>query len=198
MGKVFASGRVIPKTLKMVLDIFLTLSNIRYVSRAKWSNRKKRVAPSPTPWCSSYWKGSLRSISSLQRSKPPPRNGCPGYDTKSTNDNQEFWEMWVTPTWPLLPCPHLAGVVVLLWVLSMGQIELINNLLYLKPFNCVQTNELWLLKHITNYLFSNHICVCECVCVCVYKQNLELDNLQKLIYHKILATNISICFFYAC
>ena len=37
----------------------LTLSNIRYVSRVKWSNPKKRVAPSPPLRCSSYWKGSL-------------------------------------------------------------------------------------------------------------------------------------------
>ena len=37
----------------------LTLSIIRYVSRVKWSNPWKRVAPSPTPRCSSYWKGSL-------------------------------------------------------------------------------------------------------------------------------------------
>ena len=35
------------------------LSNIRYVSRVKWSNPGKGEAPSPTPWCSSYWKGSL-------------------------------------------------------------------------------------------------------------------------------------------
>ena len=40
-------GRVIP-------------SNIRYVSRVKWSNPGKGVAPSLTPRCSSYWKGSLR------------------------------------------------------------------------------------------------------------------------------------------
>ena len=40
----------------------LTLSIIRYVSRVKWSNPGKGVAPSPTPWCSSYWKGSLRVI----------------------------------------------------------------------------------------------------------------------------------------
>ena len=40
-------GRVTPKTL-----------NIRYVSRVKWSNPGKWVAPSPTPRCSSYWKGS--------------------------------------------------------------------------------------------------------------------------------------------
>ena len=37
----------------------LTLSNIRYVLRVKWSNPGKGVAPSATPWCSSYWKGSL-------------------------------------------------------------------------------------------------------------------------------------------
>ena len=38
----------------------LTLSNIRYVFRVKWSNPGKGVAPSPTPWCCSYWKGSLQ------------------------------------------------------------------------------------------------------------------------------------------
>ena len=32
----------------------LTLSNVRYVSRVKWSN-----SDSPTPSCSSYWKRSL-------------------------------------------------------------------------------------------------------------------------------------------
>ena len=37
----------------------LTLSNIRYISSVKWSNPRKRVAPFPTPQCSSYWKGSL-------------------------------------------------------------------------------------------------------------------------------------------
>ena len=37
----------------------LTLSNIRYVSRVKWSNPGKGVAPSPTPQCNSDWKGSL-------------------------------------------------------------------------------------------------------------------------------------------
>ena len=36
----------------------LTLINIRYGSRVKWSNPGKGVAPSPTPWCSSYQKGS--------------------------------------------------------------------------------------------------------------------------------------------
>ena len=37
----------------------LTLSNIRYVSRLKWSNSGKGVASSPTLRCSSFWKKSL-------------------------------------------------------------------------------------------------------------------------------------------
>ena len=37
----------------------LTLSNIKYISRVKWSNPWKGVAPSPTHWCSSNWKGSF-------------------------------------------------------------------------------------------------------------------------------------------
>ena len=37
----------------------LILSNIRFVSRVKWSNPGKGVAPSPRLLCSSYWKGSL-------------------------------------------------------------------------------------------------------------------------------------------
>ena len=46
---------------------WLTLSNIRYVSRVKWSNPGKEVAPYPTPRCSSYWKGSLRVTLDLGR-----------------------------------------------------------------------------------------------------------------------------------
>ena len=53
-------NRVIPKTLKWYLiPPCLTLSNIRYIFRVKWSNPGKGVAPSATPRCSSYWKGSL-------------------------------------------------------------------------------------------------------------------------------------------
>ena len=37
----------------------LILSIISYVSRVKWSNPGKGVAPSSTPQCSSYWKGSF-------------------------------------------------------------------------------------------------------------------------------------------
>ena len=37
----------------------LKLNNIRYISKVKWSNPGKGVAPSLTPLCSSYWKGNL-------------------------------------------------------------------------------------------------------------------------------------------
>ena len=48
-------GHVLPKTLKWYLiPPCLTLSNIRYVSRVKKSNQRKRVAPSPTPRCCTY------------------------------------------------------------------------------------------------------------------------------------------------
>ena len=69
MVKVFANGLgnqgsipgwIIPKTQKMRLDApCLTLNITRYRSRVKWSNPGKGVAPSPRPWCSSYWKGAF-------------------------------------------------------------------------------------------------------------------------------------------
>ena len=43
----------------------LTLSIIRYGSRVKWINPGKGVAPSPTPWCSSYWKEAFASSSTM-------------------------------------------------------------------------------------------------------------------------------------
>ena len=49
-------GCVIPKTLKMLLDTSL-LNHQQY--KVKWSNQGKGVAPSPTPRCRTYWKGSL-------------------------------------------------------------------------------------------------------------------------------------------
>ena len=54
-------GRVIPKTQKMVLDASL-LNTQRYKVwiKGKVEQFREGVAPSPTPWCSSYRKGSLR------------------------------------------------------------------------------------------------------------------------------------------
>ena len=53
-------GRVIPKTLKMVLDTYL-FNTQQYKVRIKGKVKQsweKSSAP-PTLWCSSYWKGSL-------------------------------------------------------------------------------------------------------------------------------------------
>ena len=50
-------GRVLPKTLKMVLDTFL-LNTQQYKIR-KVEQSRERSGPSPTHWCSSYCKGSL-------------------------------------------------------------------------------------------------------------------------------------------
>ena len=54
-------GRVIPKTQKMVVDASL-LNTQHYKVRIKGKVEPSRegVAPSPTSWCSSYRKGSLR------------------------------------------------------------------------------------------------------------------------------------------
>ena len=73
VGRVFANepgnlgsipGRVIPQTLRVVLDT--SLRNAQQYkgkgreSRVKWRNPGKGVAPFPTSWCSSYRKGSLQ------------------------------------------------------------------------------------------------------------------------------------------
>ena len=52
----------------------------------------------------------------------------------------EFLGMLSTPSLPLLPGSLWPGVVIPVWVPSIGQIELFNHFLYLKPFNRVQTN----------------------------------------------------------
>ena len=62
-------GRVIPKTFKKwyLIPTCLTLRIIIYVSKVKWSNPRKGVAPSPTPQYSSYWKGSLQVTLNYRR-----------------------------------------------------------------------------------------------------------------------------------
>ena len=54
-------GRVVPKTQKMVLEASL-LNTQHYKVRIKGKVEQswEGVAPSPTPWCSSYRKGSPR------------------------------------------------------------------------------------------------------------------------------------------
>ena len=56
----FQSREIITKTQKMVLDAFLlNTQHYKILIKNKWSNPGKGVVPSPTPQCSSYWKGSL-------------------------------------------------------------------------------------------------------------------------------------------
>ena len=61
--RVFANGpgRVIPKTQKMVLDAsLLNTQHYKVRFKGKVEQSSEGVAPSPTHWCSSYRKGSLR------------------------------------------------------------------------------------------------------------------------------------------
>ena len=54
-------GWVIPKTQKMVLDAsLLNTQHCKVQIKGKVEQSREGVAPSPTPWCSSYRKGSLR------------------------------------------------------------------------------------------------------------------------------------------
>ena len=51
----------------------------------------------------------------------------------------KLWRMWSTPSLPLLLVQLWPRVVVPTRVPSMGQIEICNNFLNLKPFHCMQT-----------------------------------------------------------
>ena len=91
----------------------LTLSNIRYVSRVKWSNPGKGVAPSPTPWCNSYWKGSLL-VANLYGEYPSNRDALFNRKTdffsfssshcetasKICYKTEIFWFSVITTEWP--------------------------------------------------------------------------------------------------
>ena len=51
---------VIPKAQKLVLNAsLLNIQHCKVWIKGKWDNPGKGVAPSPTPWFSSYWKGCL-------------------------------------------------------------------------------------------------------------------------------------------
>ena len=98
MSRVFASGprgrasipgRVIPKIHKMVLD-----ATLHYKVRVKWNNSGKVVAPSPTPRCSSYWKGILRV---------PPRLRSPTFLTYYLKFGEDSFIMSKTCSWQLNP-----------------------------------------------------------------------------------------------
>ena len=52
-------GLVIPKTKKKILDASLLNKHYKVWIKDKWNNPGKDVAPPATPYCCSYWKGSL-------------------------------------------------------------------------------------------------------------------------------------------
>ena len=103
----------------------LILSIIRQGSRVKWSNPRKGVASSPTPWCSSYQKGSLQVILDYRRQLyfyfyflNPVAIHCFWSD-----GSQYSWSLNLSGTWLFLLSIHrgLNSLVCLstLWALSL-------------------------------------------------------------------------------
>ena len=104
----------------------LTLSNVRYSSRLKWSNLGKGVVPSPTPWCSSYWKRSLLVAIDYvhQLYFYYPYRDVLGRTTKlHLMVRLEIWRVHSTPSLPLLPGSLQPTVIVSSRLPSVGQIE---------------------------------------------------------------------------
>ena len=69
---------------------------------------------------------------------------CPGYDFKPCDGEVSVLELSRMQSFlslPLLPSPLWSRVAVSVRVSSMCQIEISKHLLYLKPFNVVQTND---------------------------------------------------------
>ena len=114
-------GRVIPKTQKMVLDASL-LSTQHYKVRIKGKveQSRKGVAPSPTHWCSSYRKGSLRVTLDYGRQLYFTYNSHIATLTESTT------------SLPLLPGRPRPGVVRPVRILFISQIEPCDHLLCVK------------------------------------------------------------------
>ena len=142
------------------------------------------------------WVCRIRWLHLCCEVRPYP-NECPGYDTKLFEGEAlilELWGMWSTPSLPSLPGPLWLRVVVSIKVLSLGQIEPLNHLLYrmqIKPllFDNNTWNNLTVCKqmssssfkncYLTKYSFTNHIYL-----VYVYKQDLALNNQKRLICRK--------------
>ena len=104
------------------------------------------------------WGHKVHQLHLCRGVRPLPSN-CPGYDTKLSDGDAsvlKLWRMWSTPLFPLLQDPLLWRVVVSVKVSSMGQMELFNILLYLKPFNCVQIKLL-----VLNINTQNDLTVCK-------------------------------------
>ena len=116
----------------------LTLSIIRYVSRIKWSNPGKGVAPSSTPRCSSYWKGSLlvaldygrqlyffmvyrRQLQTLGNAFLSFSVLENLYSLLIFNNNNWYLHEDINLTWHPLTCEDIFGVMFNRWQLSIKQ-----------------------------------------------------------------------------
>ena len=75
-----------------------------------------------------FYKGNRTHRLHLSRRVSPPSNESPVYGIKQSEGEAsvmlEHWEIWSTPSLPLLPDPIWPRVVALYRVLSMSQIEL--------------------------------------------------------------------------
>ena len=119
----------------------LTLCNIRYVFRVKWSNTGKGVAPAPTPWCSCYWKESLWVTLNYGRQLTITfYDAAVQYfshyimETLPSDGETPVLKIWVVksiPSLPLFPGPLAPAMVVLFKVSSMGWKDLFKNHSYL-------------------------------------------------------------------
>ena len=82
-----------------------------------------------------------RDLRKIEKQSNP---NWPQSDTKLSDGEAsvlEHWWMWSTPSLPLLPGPLWLKMVIPVRAPSTGQIEIFNCLVYLKLFNCVQTND---------------------------------------------------------
>ena len=80
----------------------------------------------PLPWAIPVDGGAVdyTNCISVEGQYPPPRNECPGFNTKQSDAEApailELWEMWSTLSLPSLPGSLWPGVVVPVRVPSMG------------------------------------------------------------------------------
>ena len=92
----------------------------------------------------SLWDIALTAFLQMGKTYPPHNAECPKYNVKPYDGESpvlESWGMGSTPSFPLLPSPLRPGGIVPVKVTSIGQIEPLSYLLYLKLCKCVQTND---------------------------------------------------------